>query len=176
VSVAGHPVRILVTGASGSGTSTVGRALSERLAIAFLDGDDYFWIASDPPFRQQRDSASRLAMLLDDLRSTGSAIVGGSIVDWGAELEDAFSLIVFLALPAAIRVARLEKREIERHGRADPEFIAWAAQYDEGKLPGRSRALHDRWLSERRCAVVRIEGDLSTGARVERIVAALGAK
>jgi hypothetical protein len=34
-----------------------------------------------------------------------------SVVDWGRELEDSFSLIVFLTVPADIRVARLRVRE-----------------------------------------------------------------
>jgi adenylate kinase family enzyme len=47
-------MRILVTGASGSGTTTLGKALAEQLACAFLDADDFFWFPTNPPFTQKR--------------------------------------------------------------------------------------------------------------------------
>jgi hypothetical protein len=53
-------------------------------------------------------------------------------------LEESLSLVVFLTVPAEIRVARLGERELRRFGRVDPAFFAWAAQYDEGRLDGRS--------------------------------------
>ncbi|MFL6605024.1 MAG: hypothetical protein ACJ8R9_27330 [Steroidobacteraceae bacterium] len=44
-------MRILITGASGSGTTTFGRALATEMDWAFFDADDYYWMPSDPPFR-----------------------------------------------------------------------------------------------------------------------------
>jgi adenylate kinase family enzyme len=164
---------ILVTGASGSGTTTLGRALSARLGVAFLDGDDYFWLPTDPPYREQRSAADRLRLLLGDLRKSRSSVLSGCVANWGSELEDSFSLIVFLSLDAAIRVARLRERERLRFGRVDEEFIEWAAQYEEGRLPGRSRARHEKWLAERSCRVLRLDGDMTVEERVDRVVEAL---
>ena len=100
-------------------------------------------------------------MILHDLRAAGDCVLAGSILDWGAELEDSFSLIVFLTVPAAVRVERLRLREIAQLGKADPAFLKWAAQYDEGRLEGRSRPKHERWLAARRCPVLRIDGDVA---------------
>jgi adenylate kinase family enzyme len=36
-------MRICVFGASGSGMTTLGRALASDLELAFLDSDDFFW-------------------------------------------------------------------------------------------------------------------------------------
>ena len=36
--------RIHILGASGSGTTTLGRALAERLQCRHFDTDDYFWL------------------------------------------------------------------------------------------------------------------------------------
>src|SRR6266571_6201650 len=163
-------MRVLVTGASGSGTTTLGRALSDKLNSSFFDADDYYWLRTDPPFQEKRDTANRLHLLLTDLRKVSSAIVAGSVMNWGTELEDSFSLIVFLTLDAEIRVARLREREIARRGRADEEFLEWAAQYEEGRMSGRSRTLHEKWLSERRCSVLRLDGDLSVAKRIARVV------
>ena len=43
-----------IYGASGSGTSTLGRYLAEQFQYAFLDSDDYFWLPTDPKFTTKR--------------------------------------------------------------------------------------------------------------------------
>jgi uridine kinase len=166
-------MRILVTGASGSGTTTLGRALSVSLGSSFLDADDYYWIPTSRPYEEKRDPAARLQLILADLRKASSAVVAGCVRTWGGELEDSFSLIVFLILDAEIRVKRLREREMSELGRVNEEFLVWAAQYDSGRMPGRSRALHEKWLSERSCPVLRLEGDLSVAERVARVTEAL---
>ena len=41
---------IHIYGASGSGTSTLGRKISEELGYKFMDTDDYFWLPTDPKY------------------------------------------------------------------------------------------------------------------------------
>jgi len=162
--------RILITGASGSGTTTLGRALATRLGCTFHDGDDYYWLPTDPPFRCKQDPVIRASRLLQALRNASITVLAGSIVNWGVELEDSLSLIVFLTVPAQIRVARLREREMQRFGRVDPAFLAWAAQYDEGTLEGRSLSKHEAWLAKRSCPVLRIDDDTSTECRLARVL------
>lgn len=151
----------------------MGRALSTQLGIAFFDADDYFWLLTEPPYQEQRAPAARLALMLADLTKVPAAVVAGSVMKWGAELEEGFSLVVFLTLATELRVARLREREIARFGRADAQFLEWAAQYEEGRMAGRSRALHEQWLRERSCAILQLEGDLSVAERVVRVTEAL---
>ncbi len=161
---------ILITGASGSGTSTLGEALAKELGVAHLDADDYYWIPTEPPFMTKRDRAERLSSILRDVRAKRSAVLAGSIMEWGVELENAFDLIVFLYVDAAIRVERLRARELERFGLSDPEFLEWAAQYDDGAMSGRSLPRHRAWLASRTCPVLELRGDLSIGERVSAVV------
>lgn len=168
----GH-VRILVTGAAGSGTTTVGRSVAAATGASFFDADDYFWLPTVPPFMHQRDVDRRLSFILEDLDKVFSAVIAGSIVDWGAELEDSISLIVFLTVPTSIRISRLREREMARFGNADPSFLEWAAQYDEGRMAGRSLAKHERWLSARACSILRIDGDVSVAESTARVLRAL---
>lgn len=54
-------MRILITGAAGTGTTTLGRALAAEMGCGFFfDADDYYWIASDPPFQQKQEHEIRL--------------------------------------------------------------------------------------------------------------------
>ena len=166
-------LRVLILGASGTGTTTLGRALGNDLSFRVFDTDDYYWLPSTQPFQQKQDPKVRLANLLQNLNVTTRAIISGSILNWGLELEDSMSLIVFLSVPAEIRVARLKAREMRLYGSVDPQFLAWAAQYDEGKMSGRSRERHEQWLAKRICPVLRIDGDTSTADRVGRVRAAI---
>jgi adenylate kinase family enzyme len=166
-------MRTLITGASGSGTSTLARSVAARLQIAALDADDYFWLPTSPPFVSKREPHERLAMIMRDLGAAPDCVLAGSIVDWGVGLEDSFALIVFLTVPAAIRVERLRARELLQLGHADPAFLDWAAQYDEGRLEGRSRPKHERWLAARGCPVLRIDGEVALEDSTARVIEAM---
>ncbi|MBB6697108.1 hypothetical protein [Clostridium algidicarnis] len=41
---------IHILGAAGSGTSTLGKKLKNKLNYIHLDVDDYFWFPTNPPF------------------------------------------------------------------------------------------------------------------------------
>jgi hypothetical protein len=166
-------MRVLVTGASGSGTTTLGRALSEELKVAFFDVDDYFWLPTDPPYQQQRDSSARLSLLVADLTKVPRSVTSGSVINWGAEIEDSFSFIAFLALQPELRLSRLREREVARFGRANEKFLQEAAHYDNGHSEDNSRIGDERWLARRSCPVLRIEGDVSVQEGVARMANAL---
>ena len=166
-------MRVLVTGASGSGTTTLGRALSEELKVAFFDVDDFFWLPTEPLYQQKRAPSARLSLFVEELAKVAHSVTSGSVIGWGGELENSFSLIVFLTLQHELRLTRLRQRETARFGRANPEFLEWAAQYDAGKLDVNSRIGDEKWLSERSCPVLRIEGDSSVLEGVERVANAL---
>ncbi len=162
--------RIHITGASGSGTTTLGQALASRLACAFFDADDYFWLPTQPPYQQKRNREVRLPLIMTDLGKSDFYVLSGSVCGWGQELETNFDFVVFLLVPTEIRVHRLLERETRKLGSADQGFIKWAQQYDEGDLNMRSRAYHEKWLVELHCPVLRLEGDMPVDDSLARIL------
>lgn len=83
-------MRILITGASGSGTTSLGRELAGIRGWDFFDADDYYWIPTDPPYTEKRDHSRRMAKILNDLSLCSNAVVSGSIMNWGLELVRRF--------------------------------------------------------------------------------------
>lgn len=154
-------MNVLITGAAGSGTSTLGEALAKRWKANFLEADSYFWLPTQPPYTHKRPPDQRSALLVLALQEQNASVVAGSVVGWGTEVETAFDLIVFLYVPAAVRLQRIEQREIARFGKANPAFLEWAGQYDVGSIEGRSLAKHNTWLASRQCPVIRLVGDHS---------------
>jgi adenylate kinase family enzyme len=165
--------RLHIVGASGSGTTTLGQALATALGYRQFDADSYYWLPTQPPFKEKRDKAERLRLLLGDLSSCDRSIVSGSVVGWGEELESGFDLIVFLSIPRALRLARLRNRELLRYGSINEEFITWAAGYDDD-IPQpvtRNRRRHEAWLAARSCSILRLDGDLTVPERVAEVLA-----
>lgn len=176
-------MKIHIVGASCAGSTTLGRALSERWKYPYFDTDYYFWLPSDVPFTRRRTVEDRIQLLKDDLQKHTDVIIGGSLVNWGAEWETYFDLVVFLYVPPAIRLQRLKDREMERYGSAifdDPEraalyqqFLAWASGYDDNTTNGRTLNVHRHWLSNLECPVLEIDGDTTVDERIKLMDEAL---
>ena len=176
--------RIHVTGASGAGTTTLGRALAEALGCAHFDSDDYFWLPTRPRYRRKREVEERRTLLLRDLPAHAAWVLSGSLVSWGQPMIPLFDHVVYLLVPTEARLRRLSAREEERYAR-DPdrtreeferdreEFLAWAAGYDGGGQEIRSRAIHEEWLATLGCPVTRIEGELTVEECVRTVRLAL---
>ena len=172
-------MRIHILGASGSGTTTLARALSEKLKCPHFDSDNYFWHKTEPPFTQKREVFERQSILKIDLENSSDWILSGSLCGWGDVFVPYFDLVVYLYLPKEIRMDRLKKREQERFGKAIEEsgpmyqqhldFMEWANSYDTGSIDMRSRALHELWLSQLKCSVLILEGDISIEERVKKV-------
>ncbi|MGR3780870.1 MAG: adenylate kinase [Albimonas sp.] len=173
--------RIHLTGASCSGVSTLGEALAARLGLPLLDVDGAYWLPTDPPYTTKRPPADRVRLLAARQAEGAGWILAGSLVGWGEALVEGAELIVFLAAPTPLRLARLDRREAQRHGArirpggdmhaAHLAFRDWASRYDEPGFEGRSRAGHERWLAARAAPVLRLDGAAPTAAQVEATLA-----
>ena len=54
-------------GASGSGTSTLGRFIADRMDCFFMDTDDYYWQPTDPKYTTSRPIPERLELMQRDI-------------------------------------------------------------------------------------------------------------
>ena len=94
-------------------------------------------------------------------------MVSGRRDSWADGIARDAELIIFLEAPTEVRLERLRQRERERFGDAlvpggamhetHREFIEWAAQYEQGTQPGRSRPKQERWLAGLPIPVLRME-------------------
>jgi len=166
-------VRILVTGAAGSGTSTLARALADVLDARSLELDDFYWLPDAQPYSRKRGAEARLALLNGALQAAPRAVLAGSPMGWDTVLEASFDAVVFLYLPTPIRLARLEARELQRGGTLRPGFLDWAAAYDTGLAEGRSLARHEAWLAAQRCLVLRIGSEAAVATHVATVLQGL---
>lgn len=173
-------MKIHIVRASGSGVTTLGKHLSVVAGMPYFDSDTYYWEKTLPPFTQRREVKQRDQMVEQDLMNQLHWILGGSLLNWGEHWITAFDLVVFLWIPASIRMQRLKEREEARYGacllpgnemyRRHREFMEWAAGYDDNSARGRTLAAHERWLQRLTCAALELKGDFSVQERTEMIL------
>lgn len=85
---------IHIFGASGSGTSTLGKRIAKELNFKFMDTDDYFWIHTDPPYTTKRPREERIGMMKADIENAENVVISGSLTDWGDVLIPYFTLAI----------------------------------------------------------------------------------
>lgn len=169
--------KIHILGAAGSGTSTLGASLSKVLPHKQLDTDDYFWIKK---FTDQRQVTERRKMLKKNLSLYENWILSGAVCGWGDEFKSYFDLVIFLWIPQNIRLERLQQREFQRYGNEilasgnkydqSKSFLEWASLYDNAGMEVRSKTLHEHWMEDLSCPILRIEGDYSVEEKVNIVL------
>ncbi|MEA3009955.1 MAG: hypothetical protein QOJ91_1647 [Sphingomonadales bacterium] len=174
--------RVGITGAPGCGVTTLGAALAARLGAVHIDTDEHFWVATDPPYQIKRDIPERLVRLAAEQRRSRGWVISGTLDGWAQPALGEVELILFLEVPTQVRLERLRRREQARFGEAllpggamhetHREFIAWAAQYEEGGESGRSRPRHEAWLAGLSHPVLRLDGTRPTADLVAEILGA----
>jgi adenylate kinase family enzyme len=162
---------IHILGASGSGTSTLGKEIQNKLNYIQLDVDDYFWLPTDPPFIEKREREQRIKLLMNDILITKKCVITGSLCGWGDIFIPFFDLIIEIETPTEVRIKRIEKREYKRFGNrilhggdmyeTHQEFIEWAKRYDTADISIRSKALHNYWKEDIHCQKLVVDGTKS---------------
>lgn len=165
-------MKILIMGASGSGQTTLGKALSGHLGYQWVDTDDLYWLPTTPMYTEKRDIAQRLNMALESIRPR-NVVVSGAINGWGLAFENAFDVIVFLSVDTDIRLKRLREREQRELGFVDEAFIEWASEYENPLFKSRNRVKHEYWLSQRTATVLRLTGNRTVEERLDSVLQGL---
>lgn len=172
--------RIHLMGASGSGVTTLGRALAGRLALPHHDSDDYFWLPTAPPYQTARPATDRLRLMREMFLPRYDWVLSGSVEGWGDELVPLFDLVIFVTTPRELRLQRLRAREATYFG-ADAvvpggwrheetkAFVEWASHYEAGDREGRNLAKHEAWVAGLPCPIVRVDGARPVAELVEQL-------
>jgi len=160
------PRGVIVFGASGSGTTTLGKELAGLLGFIHLDIDRYFWKQTNPPFTAPNPAEERFDILWAAIDR--NFVMSGCLREWGDPFISLLDIAVFVKTPTDVRLKRLVKREAHRHGQricpggdmynTHQKFIEYAAGYDNGGLDMRSLASQEDWAKTLPCPVVYVDG------------------
>ena len=168
---------ILICGLNGTGKSTLGRALADRLGYEFIDNEDLYFPKTDPAyaFARPRSREEAVRLLEEEIAGNSRFVFAAVKGDYGEKLAASLDHIVLIEVPKEIRSRRVRERSFGKFGERilpggdlhDREE-AWFALTD-----GRPENYVTEWLETVRCPVIRIDGTLPAEENVGYIVSAL---
>lgn len=177
-------MKINIIGASGTGKTTLGKAIAEKFGCAHFDSDDYYHYPTDPPFQKQRSPEERVELLMTDLNKNFSWVLAGGAAVWDPAPAVKYSMVVFLYLPPAVRLERLRQRELDLYGsrigaggdmeKDHIEFMKRTAGYDDGSSEGTNTLpCHLKFINSLTCPVVKFEEPFLIKFQIESVAKVL---
>ena len=162
--------RIHIIGATGSGTSSIGKAVCAQIGYEHFDSDNYLWLPTEEPYTVTRSSEEYISLMGKDLTNNEKWILSGHVsFGLGDVYLPLYELVVFVYVPADVRIERIKKREYERYGNAalpggnryenTCKLLEYATGYDTVTTRGRNLHTHEKWLADVKCSVFRITND-----------------
>ena len=181
---------IIIFGASGAGSTTLGKEVAERLNFQYLDIDDYLWRwDTEIPFTATRSPEERTNGLMNDIKKNPRFVISGTIFNDRQLFHPLLKLAVFISTPAEVCAERVRNREYARWGkRVLPggdmykvtrfhgdvsDYIVNAQRYETVEVAKFGRKLHDKWIAEMPCPVIRADGTKSIPENANWIIAAV---
>lgn len=162
---------INIFGSSGSGSTTLAKAIAFEYGFQFIDVDDALWETTNPPFTVKKSPKESLKYIKDKVNKKRSTVISGSLIGFGDELKDRIDLFIYMNLELTLRLKRIQNREVDRFGdRVLPggdlyiqhqDFLQWVSDYEINPEYMRSRKQHLQWMKDISKPVLRITEELS---------------
>ena len=168
---------ILICGLNGTGKSTLGRLLADRMRYEFIDNEDLFFPKEDPlyTFSNPRSKEEVIRLLEERISGNNRFIFAAVRGNYGDRLIAALDHIVLIEVPKQIRNQRVRDRSYQKFG---GRILPGGDLYDkESKwfslMDSRPETYVTDWLETVGCPVIRIDGTLPVEENVDYLVSVL---
>ncbi|WP_291573037.1 AAA family ATPase [Clostridium sp. UBA4548] len=170
---------IIIFGAAGSGKTTLGKLVAERLRFPYFDIDDYIWRKDTvKPFTVMYTYEEKVNRLTTDITKGTHFVMAGSMDSFNKPFVPLFDLAIHITASIDTRITRINKREFEIHGDRITEggdmyeghccFLDNSARYDTDGSP--SMSTHTQLADSLPCKVLLLNGEEDLDKNVEIIV------
>ena len=168
---------ILICGLNGTGKSTVGRTLADRMGYEFIDNEDLFFPKTDPSylFSSPRSEEEVIRLLEEKINANNRFILAAVRGNYGDRLIASLDHIVLIEVPKQIRSRRVRDRSYQKFG---DRILPGGELYDQESkwfslTESRPETYVTDWLETVECPVIRIDGTLPVEENVDYLVSLL---
>ena len=162
---------ICICGLNGSGKTTLASALAKELNFKHMDIEQYYFTSEDNPYSSSRTREEVVMLLSEDIEENPCFVFSAVNGDMTMEINEKYSLVVFLEVPLNTRMKRIRQRAIEKFGdrvlpggdmyEQEERFFAYAEKRSPNKI--------ECWLNKVSCKVIRLDGTKAIQENVEFI-------
>ena len=171
---------IIIFGPAGSGKTTLGKRVAEKLKYPYFDIDDYIWkMDVEKPFSVMYSRTEKIDRLMNDISKGDNFVMAGSMDSFNAPFVPLFDLAVHITASVEVRIQRIHKREYEIFGNRiliggdlyeeHKQFLNNSAKYDEDDASP-SMKVHETWAKILPCKVIKISGEAALENSTKLIV------
>lgn len=153
---------ILVCGLNGSGKSTFGKALAEKLGYHFIDNEDLYFPKSNPNYIYAipRSEAEVESLLIKEVRAHENFVFAAVYGDHGKEILPFYKCAIVLKVPKEVRMQRVRDRSFQKFG---DRMLEGGDLYEKEErffqlVSKRSEDSVEKWARSLSCPVIRIDG------------------
>lgn len=171
---------MIILGPAGSGKTTLGKFVADKMEIAFLDIDEYIWRNdTEKPYSVMYSKEEKISNLMEAVQKAKEFVMAGSMSSFHEYFDPMFLLAVYLTADAKVRVKRIHEREQKEFGdrilpggdmyEEHQQFLNDAANYD-GNAASCNKSQHELWLNLIGCPVLKLNGEDSLEKNAKVII------
>ena len=165
---------IIVCGLNGTGKSTLGKALAERLHFHFIDAEDLCFPKTDPAhiYADPRTHEEIEKLLFNEIKRHENFVFASVKGDYGEHIYPFFRYAVLIDVSKDIRIQRVRNRSFQKFGNRmsmggdlyeqEEKFFEFVKSRPENTV--------EEWIQSLKCPIIRIDGTKSIEENVDFII------
>lgn len=165
---------IIVCGLNGTGKSTLGKALAERLHFYFIDNEELYFPKTDSTYTyaapRTREEVEKL--LVNEIEAHDNFVFASVKGDYGETIYPSFRYAVLIDVPKDIRIERVKKRSFQKFGN---RMLSGGDLYEQEErffdlVKSRAEDTVEKWIQSLSCPIIRIDGTKTIEENINLIV------
>lgn len=153
---------MIICGLNGTGKSTLGKALAEKLHIHFIDIEDLYFpeADSDDKYAFSRTFEEVKELLLQEMKAHENFVLASVKGEYGEEFFSFLEYVVLLDVPRAIRLQRVRNRSFRKFGN---RMLPGGDLHEREErffdlVRSRAEDTVEEWVKSLECPVIRVDG------------------
>lgn len=165
---------IIICGLNGTGKSTLGKALAEKLHFYFIDNEDLYFPKTDINYiySSPRTHEQVGKLLFEEIKACDNFVFASVKGDYGESIYPFFQYIVLIDVPKDIRIQRVKNRSFQKFG---DRMLLGGDLYEQEEhffnlVKSRPENIVEEWAQSLNCPIIRVDGTKPIEENIDFII------